>query len=307
MDTRTLAARLDQAAQLLPSQLRQRVLALPERKRAKIEELRLRVGRPLFIVDPEGENPMTDTIVTPDTLNTVLELASSSSVHTVLEQIKKGFVAVRGGHRLGLCGTGVVEQGKLVNLRNLSSLSLRIAREFKGVATPVLPKLWGGTGLESTLILSPPGGGKTTLLRDLIRALSTGEGCPPRRVGVADERGELAAVAEGTPTMDLGPRSDVIDGCPKAIGLTTLLRSMNPQVLAVDEITAPDDVEAVLQAVGCGVTLLATAHGGALADLNRRPVYRELMAQRVFGRLILIQNSGEGRRYTVTDEEGQLC
>lgn len=307
MDTHTSAARLDQAAQLLPSQLRQQVLALPERKRAKIEELRLRVGRPLFIVDPMGEEPLTDAPVTVDILNTVLELASSSSVHTVLEQIKKGFVAVRGGHRLGLCGTGVVEQDKLVNLRNLSSLSLRIAREFKGVAVPVLPKLWGAAGLENTLILSPPGGGKTTLLRDLIRVLSAGEGCPPRRVGVADERGELAAVAEGTPTMDLGPRSDVMDGCPKAIGLTALLRSMNPQVLAVDEITAPDDVETVLQAVGCGVTLLATAHGGALADLSRRPVYRELMAQRVFGRLILIQNSVEGRRYTVTDEEGQLC
>lgn len=303
----TSAARLDQAAQLLPGALRRRVLALPERERSGVEELRLRVGRPLFVVSPAGEEPLVDTLVTADTLNTVLELASASSVHTVIEQIKKGFVAVRGGHRLGLCGTGVVERGELVNLREMSSLSLRIAREFKGLAGPILPKLWGEAELENTLILSPPGGGKTTLLRDLIRALSAGEGCPARRVGVADERGELAAVAEGMPTMDLGPRSDVMDGCPKSIGLTALLRGMNPQVLAVDEITDPRDVEAVLQAVGCGVTLMATAHGGALSDLARRPVYRELMARRVFGRLILIQNTMNGRRYTVTDGEGQLC
>lgn len=307
MDMSTSAARLDQAAQLLPGALRQRVLALPERERSEIEELRLRVGRPLFVVSPEGEKPLADTYVTPDTLNTVLELASASSVHTVMEQIKKGFVAVRGGHRLGLCGTGVVERGELVNLRELSSLSVRIAREFKGLAGPVLPNLWGEAGLESALILSPPGGGKTTLLRDLIRAVSAGEGCPARRVGVVDERGELAAVAEGTPTMDLGPRSDVMDGCPKTIGLTALLRGMNPQVLAVDEITDPRDVEAVLQAVGCGVTLMATAHGGGLSDLKRRPVYRELMARRVFGRLVLIQNGPEGRRYTVTDGEGRPC
>lgn len=307
MEMRGSAERLEQAAQFLPGELRRRVLALPEKTRATVEELRLRVGRPLFVVGPVGEELLAGTRITTETLTTVLELASASSVHTIMEQVKKGFVSLRGGHRLGLCGTGVVERGELVNLRELSSLSLRIAREFKGVARPVLPKLWGESGLENTLILSSPGGGKTTLLRDLIRALASGEGCPVRRVGVADERGELGAMAEGQPTMDLGPRSDVMDGCPKAVALTTLLRGMNPQVLAVDEITDPGDVAVVLRAVGCGVNLLATAHGGALSDLDRRPVYRELMAQRVFGRLVLIQNSGGSRGYTVTDGEGRPC
>lgn len=304
---RTSAARLDQAAQHLPATLRRRVLALPEQDRARAEELRLRLGRPLFVGYPEGEEPLADTEVTAQTLDTVLELASGSSVHTVMAQIKTGFIPLPGGHRLGLCGTGVMEGGALSNLRSVSSVSLRVAREFQGLAKPILPKLWGEQGLENTLILSPPGGGKTTLLRDLIRCLSAGEGCPARRVGVADERGELAAMADGMPTLDVGPRTDVMDGCPKAIGLVALLRGMNPQVLAVDEITAPGDVEAALQAVGCGVSLLATAHGGTLADLERRPVYRELMAQKVFGRLVLISNEKAARRYTVTDGEGRPC
>lgn len=307
MEIAQAAARLDQAAGLLPTPLRQRVQALPRERRAQAEELRLRRGRPLFVLTPQGEEPLEDTSVTGRDLETVLELASASSVHTVMEQIKNGFVAVEGGHRLGLCGTGVMEGGRLVNVRELSSLSLRVAREFKGLSKEVLPKLWGAHGLESTLILSPPGGGKTTLLRDLIRAISSGEGCPPRRVGVADERGELAAVAGGTPTLDVGPRTDVMSGCPKEVGLMTLLRGMNPQVLAVDEVTAVEDVAAMSQAAGCGVTLLATAHGGTLADLDRRPLYRELMAQGVFGRLVLIRGTGRERRYTVTDGEGRPC
>ena len=307
MDVSQAAVRFDQVAQLLPGHLRQRVQALPQEKRAKAEELRLRRGRSLFVLTPQGEEALADTLVTAQDLETVLELASASSVHTVMEQIKHGFVGVRGGHRLGLCGTGVVENGKLVNLRELSSLSLRVAREFKGLCREVLLKLWGEHGLENTLILSPPGGGKTTLLRDLIRAISAGDRCPARRVGVADERGELAAVSGGVPTLDIGPRSDVMSGCPKDIGLMTLLRGMNPQVLAVDEITAPEDVAAMTQAAGCGVTLLATAHGGTLRDLDRRPLYRELMAQGVFGRLVVIRGTGDERRYTVTDGAGRPC
>ena len=301
------SARFDQAASFLPGHLRQRVQSLPREKRADAEDLRLRRGQPLFVLTPQGEEPLPDTLITARDLEIVLELASASSVHTVMEQIKHGFVGVQGGHRLGLCGTGVMDGGKLVNLRELTSLSLRVAREFKGLSRDVLPKLWGPHGLESTLILSPPGGGKTTLLRDLIRAISTGENCPARRVGVTDERGELAAVAGGEPTLDIGPRSDVMSGCPKAIGLMTLLRGMNPQVLAVDEVTAQEDVAAMTQASGCGVTLLATAHGGTLSDLDRRPLYRELMAQGVFGRLVVIWGTGSQRRYTVTDGEGRAC
>lgn len=294
---------MEKVWELLPEPLRAKIGGLPRDTRDRIEEVRLRRGRPVSVVLPEGERFLTDTTATEETLSWVLERASRYSVHTVLEQMRNGFVSVRGGHRLGLCGTGVVERGELLNLRAVSSLSLRQAREVKGLAAAALPRLLKEGRLQNTLILSPPGQGKTTLLRDLIRTVSSGEGCLPLRVGLADERGEVAAVWEGQAALDVGPRTDVMDACPKSVGMMTLLRGMNPQVLAVDEITQTADTEALLQAVGCGVTLLATAHAGSPKDLERRSVYRELVQEEVFERFVLIERTGRERRYTVLKRE----
>lgn len=307
MTTQEAAERFDQVSQLLPYELRRRVDELPLAARARAEELRVRVGQPLFVTYPTGEEPIAGTKVSRDALRVILEVASGASVHTVMEQIKNGFVPIRGGHRLGLCGTGVMRDGELINLRAISSVSLRVAREIRGAASQVTPRLMGEAGLENTLILSPPGGGKTTLLRDLIRTLSYGDGCAPYRVGVADERGELAAMSEGVPMLDLGPRTDVMDGCPKETGLLTLLRGMNPQVLAADEVTAPRDAAAMCQAAGCGVALLTTAHAAGLRDLEKRPLYRRLLGENLFDRFVVIEGQGAARRYTVLDGAGQPC
>lgn len=307
MTTAQKAERFGEVAALLPFELRRRVDELPERVKAQGEELRLRAGRPLSVVYPDGERPIAGTLVTQESLRAVLEIASGASVHAVMEQLKNGFVPVAGGHRLGLCGTGVVRDGVLANLRAVSSVSLRVAREVPGLAAAVVPQLMAKERLESTLLLSPPGGGKTTLLRDLIRAVSLGEGCPPMRVGVVDERSELAAMVDGVPTLDVGPRTDVMDGCPKALGLVVLLRGMNPQALAVDEITAPQDVEAILYAAGCGVTLLATAHAAGVGDLARRPFYRKILEEQLFSRFVVIKGTGEARSYSVFDREGAVC
>lgn len=285
-----------QAAALLPPHLRRQAEGLDQSSQAVAEELRLRAGRPMTVVCPTGERPLPGgEPVSPADLSLVVEIATRASAHTAMERMRSGFFTVPGGHRIGICGSAVVKDGAVFNLRQLSSLAIRIARQVPGAAAAVADRLWEGDRFQSTLILSPPGGGKTTLLRDLIRRLSDGTGHPPLRVGVADERGELAAMYNGLPQFDVGRQTDVMDGCPKAEGLMMLLRGMNPQVLVADEITAPQDCAALLLAANCGVRLLCTAHAADLEDLKARPLYRPLLENRCFQKLAVLSRRPEGR------------
>ncbi len=297
----TAAGSFVQAVQALPLRLRQEALSLPEGDRARAEELRLRAGWPMTAVLPEGERPLGGPPVEGRELEQLVEIASRASLHTVLDQVRRGYLTFEGGHRIGLCGTAALREGEIHALRAISSANLRIARQVKGAAAPVLDGLCPGGRLADTLILAPPGLGKTTLLRDLIRSVSEGKGCTPLRVSLADERGEVAAMYNGRPQLEVGRRTDVAEGCPKAQGLMLLLRAMNPQVLAVDEITAPEDVGALITAAGCGVTLLATAHGEGRAGLERRPLYRPLLDEGLFRFLVRIRREGERRIHTIEE------
>jgi len=299
-----------QASELLPGPLRRAMQQLPQREARQVEEIRLRVGRPPAVTGPFGETIPEScrcAEVTPHDLEQVLEIATQASVHTALEQMRSGFISVRGGHRIGICGSAVLVNDRIKNLRCVSSLNIRVAHQVPGVSGEIRKQLLENGQLQSTLILSPPGGGKTTLLRDLIRAVSDGDGVPPLRVGVADERGELAGVYEGRPQLDIGARTDILDGCPKGTGLLMLLRGMNPQVLAADEITAPEDCAALETAANCGVVLLATAHGESIDDLRKRAVYRRILEQGIFQRLVTIRRTGHGRSYQVGKLEETLC
>jgi len=290
-----LKGTLNWVADLLPVDLRLPLDKLIARCEEPVEELRLRLGYPPAITVAGGECAAESGAVTQEHLHIVLENASQASVHTVLEQVKRGYITLKGGHRMGLCGTAAYQNGEIITLRYLTSLALRIARAVEGVAAPVLPQLTEHGQLRNTLILAPPGVGKTTFLRDLVRTLSEGG----FRVGVADERGEIAALWKGRPQFNVGRCTDVIDGCPKREGLSILLRGMNPQVLAADEITDPDDVGVLQDACGCGVTLLATAHGSSLSDLRQRPVYRRLLECNVFQKVVLLERQGGCRRVQV--------
>lgn len=291
-----------QAAALLPPHLRRQAQQMDKASQARAEELRLRAGRPMAVVYPEGERFVSgEAPVCPRDLELVLEIATQASAHTALERMRSGFFTVRGGHRVGICGSAVMKDGEVYNLRQLSSLAIRIARQVLGAAAPVVDRLWAGRRFQSTLILSPPGGGKTTLLRDLIRRLADGEGHPPLRVGVADERGELAAMWNGEPQLDVGRQTDVMDGCPKGTGLLMLLRGMNPQVLAADEITAPEDCAALLMAANCGVSLVCTAHAANLDDLQTRPLYKPLLENRCFQKLVVLARQGDRRVCQVSE------
>ena len=292
----------EQAARLLPLNLREQVLAIHHAKKIIAEEIRLRVGYPISITLPDGELFLPECqIITPKDMNTVLEIATKSSVHTALDHMRHGFITVQGGHRLGLCGSAVRKDGNIHIMRYISSLNIRIAKQIIGIGDKLLQEIRIQGRVPSVLVLAPPGAGKTTLLRELIRGLSHGIGGSSLRVGVVDERSELSSMWDGVPQFDLGPHTDILDGCGKAEGLIILLRGMNPQVLAVDEITAPEDIDALLLAAGCGVSLLATAHGSSMDDLRTRPLYEALFRHKIFRRIIIIRLIDGVREYQMEE------
>lgn len=296
--------RYEQAAELLPARWQQAARRVPDFRKAQAEEFRLRAGRPMTLVTTEGELFVSDELprqsVTQSDLEQLCDTVTGYSRYAASESMGKGYLVGRGGFRVGLCGTVVLRDGVGVNLRDISSASVRISRQAAGLCRDMTQLLPEGEPFQSTLIAAPPGAGKTTLLREMVAALSNGsEERAPLRVGVVDERGELAGMYRGVPQLDVGFHTDVLDSCPKTLGIPMLMRSANPQVIAVDEITAAEDLTAMAAAANCGVALLATIHALDEEELRRKPLYPVLAASQVFRRLITISVEVGQRRYQV--------
>lgn len=280
----------EKALGLLPRRLLTECSDIPS---SEAEEFRLRAGRRATLLIGGTETPISSVPVDTGDIEYVIERATNASVHTAQSSIAKGFINCSGGIRIGLCGTGIIDKDKVTGMRGISSLAIRIPHEIRGCGQAAIDKVKADT-VGSVLILSPPGYGKTTFLRECIRQLSDSG----KRVSVADERGELAAVHRGVPQFDLGKESDIMSGVPKAQAVMMLLRAMNPQIIAMDEISSPEDVEAAETVSGCGVRLIATAHAADKSELYRRPVYKRLLELGVFKNTVVIENRCGRRSYS---------
>ena len=280
--------RLSQVLSYFPKQYADAVDKLSVVEQSELEEFRLRIGFPPTLLIGREEKQLHKDSVTGKVLEEILLQATGQAIYSAKEMLKKGFLTVPGGHRLGICGTAVYKGGEIAFLKDVSSINLRIASQRPGFSLPAVQYLW--THPDSALIIAPPGWGKTTLLRDLIMQLSKRYHW---RISVCDERMELAACLDGAPQFDLGPTTDVISGAYKSEGISMLLRTMNPQWIAVDEITSEDDVSSMCKASYCGVRFLATAHAANENELKERPVYRRLLNTGMFRTILIIGKDRE--------------
>lgn len=279
-------------------------LALPP---GQLQEIRIRANRPLLAVCGNREY-RSKRIIKKEELREILAYLSNYSLYAYEEELSRGFLSLPGGHRVGIAGRTVLQEGRVKTITEVSSLNLRFAHEVRGCADRLLPYLRAEGRLMSTLIASAPGHGKTTLLRDLIRQISDGyDGYPGLTVGVVDERSEIAGTFRGLPGNDVGMRTDVLDGCPKEEGMMMLIRSMAPKAVAVDEIGSRGDTEALLSAMNCGCVLFSTVHGSSMEELLGKPVLREMIDLGLFERYVFLDGSRKpGRIRQILGRSGRV-
>lgn len=304
---------------IFPEHIRIPLELLPGNLWKHVNEIRLRAAAPIMVCI-QGRyrylHEFTDkacgpgnTVLQKD-LRNVLEMATEHSVYTYQEDIKKGFITVKGGIRIGICGRVHMKNGEIVNIHEISSLNIRISREYPGCAVPLIKYIVDDNGnIANTLIVSPPMCGKTTILRDICRLLSDGYTPGPIpdgvNVGLVDERSEIASCLNGVPQKYVGKKTDILDDCPKVLGMNMIIRCMSPAVVITDEMGSEEDEQAVMNVLNAGVKIIASSHGYSMEDMHIKPGIEKLMKRKVFSRYIVLCNrNGPGTLKEVFDHTG---
>lgn len=251
----------------------------------KVQEIRLRIGQKMKI-RYHDRTVSCGEILHREELLKLMEYITNYSPHAYENELRQGFITVEGGHRIGVAGQVLLEKGNVKNMKNISSINIRVAHQVKHCADSVMPYILQKDSICHTLIISPPRCGKTTMLRDIVRQISSDQ-C---NVGIVDERSEIAGCYQGVPQNDVGNCTDVLDACPKTEGMLMLIRSMSPDVIAVDEIGQADEVDAMKYAMYCGVKMLATVHGSSMEEIRNKPLFNQLVKEHCFERYIVLRN-----------------
>lgn len=297
---------MESILRFLPKSIAEIIDRIPPVQKKEIEEIRVRIHRPIEIT-MNGIPHFLSYSVLPEDAVQLLNKISHFSIYTMEEELQRGYITVAGGHRIGLAGKVILEQGRVKAIRDISSFNIRIAKEKLGIAEVLIPFI-REEGWRHTMIIGAPQTGKTTLLRDIARIISTGDsrrGFQAEKVGVIDERSEIAGCINGIPQLTFGPRIDILDACPKAEGMMMMIRSMSPDVLVVDEIGRKEDAEAIMEAIHAGIKLIMTTHGNSLAEIHNRPSLKEIIDRKIFQRfVVLTRKKGPGTITQILDGNG---
>lgn len=257
-----------------------------------IQEIRLNINKPLIVLNHNKEMILNYKVMEED-LKSIMQKISNYSLYAFEEEIRQGYITIQGGHRIGLSGQCVMERDKVKTIKNISSMNIRVCREVKGCAREIIKNIIKNGQVLNTVIISPPKCGKTTMLRDLAKNISDGIesiNFLGKRTIIIDERSEIAGCFQGVPQMDVGIRTSIYDGCAKSEGMIMAIRSMAPEVIICDEIGTYKDIESLVLAYNSGVNIIATIHGNDIEDLYKRPVFNELLENKIIKRVVVLSN-----------------
>lgn len=282
---------MEEIIKLLPNRFKDAIKNELANKEDNLEEIRIRLGQPLECVYTNRFKHLPTCIANKDDCLYIVNQLSRFSLYRLERELKEGYITIAGGHRVGIAGAVNTIDGQVEKIHHICFFNIRVAKQIIGSAEKLISNLYTNE-YGNTLIVGPPKSGKTTILRDLSRILSSGwVNHQAVKVGIVDERSEIAAAMNGVPQHDVGPRTDVLDGCPKTEGMMMFIRSMSPEVIVADEIGHQKDVNALIEAMNAGISVICTAHGSDLSQIRQRPSFKKYHLEEIFQFVVVLSDS----------------